>query len=143
MSLKVSGSPLTREDNSSVTACRPTARGVMQLVIDIDPAARKAIAIDVLGRDDQPQFSKMVGGTRPFDLDHLDALPRDLRVEWLKRYAEADGLQVRDLDVIDIAHSLVDAFAQVAHIARLFQQVGRPRMAPGPDHRVAEDRRTA
>lgn len=112
MPLNVPNRPVTREDNSSVEACLARSRQILQAVLDRSELPRKAIAADVLGRDDEPQFSKMVGGVRPWDLDHIDTLPRPVRIEWLRKRCEAEGLEVRDPDVLEAACRLMEAFEQ-------------------------------
>lgn len=113
----------------------------MQDVIDTADTPRKAIAYAVLDRDDEPQFSKMVGGTRPFDLDHIDTLPRPIRIEWLRRRAEAEGLEVRDPDVVTAAYQVLGLVEQLVHAARLMRLPERAdHMARHIERRQAERR---
>jgi hypothetical protein len=121
----------TREANSLVRSCQRGSRAVLQDVIDTSETPRKAIAYAVLERDDEPQFSKMVGGTRPFDLDHIDKLPRPMRIEWLRQRAHAEGLEVRDPDVVAAAYQMLAIVEQLVHAARLMRLPERAEhMAP-------------
>lgn len=92
------------------------ARPCLQTEVDRSGLPRKAIAQDVLGRNDESQFSKMVSGGRPFDLDDLDRLPRPVLVAFVKRYCAALGLTVpRELELAEVTDDLL------THIERLFQ----------------------
>lgn len=97
------------------------SRELMNLVIDMSEMPPKAIGYAVLQRDDEAQWSKMRSGVRPFDLDHLDTLPRAVRVEWLRRRAEADGLEVRDPDVVTAAYQFLGLVDQLVNAARLMR----------------------
>jgi hypothetical protein len=143
MSDKVAPAVATTEANSLVRSC-PSSRQTMQQVLDTSSTPRKAIAAEVLGRDDESQFSKMVGGTRPFDLDHLDRMPRAERVDFLIRRCELEGLEVRDPDIVQVAYEVVDLFDQIAAAARRMRLLPRRagHMAP-PTTFVVEQRQRA
>lgn len=103
----------------------------MNDVIDQADTPPKAIGYECIGRDDEPQWSKMRAGVRPFDLDHIDTLPRPIRVEWLIRRAQAEGLEVRDPDVVTAAYQMLGLVEQLVNAARLMRLPERAeRMAP-------------
>lgn len=116
----------TTPANSVVRSCQHGARACMQTTLDATETPRKAIAQEVLGRDDEPQFSKMVGGTRPFDLDALDKLPRPVIVAWLQRYGQQLGVKVTDMEPGEITEQLLALVDQLATVAKLAKVVGRP-----------------
>lgn len=140
MSSTVAKSPMTTPDNSYVSACRG-ARACLQTVLEKNgQLPRKAVAQDVLGRDDEPQFSKMVGGTRPFDLDALDRVPRELLVAWVKEYGRELGLVVREMDLPELTERvllLVDELALVSRLVRV-RRPGIPLRAPLPARDVSK-----
>lgn len=92
-SVSVQNAAVTREAKTVVRTCQPCSRRLMNDVIDQADTPPKAIGYECIGRDDEPQWSKMRAGVRPFDLDHIDTLPRPIRVEWLIRRAQAEGLK--------------------------------------------------
>lgn len=111
----------------------------MNDVIDTSDTPPKAIGYAVLGRDDEPQWSKMRSGVRPFDLDHIDTLPRPIRVEWLIRRAHAEGLEVRDPDVVTAAYQMLGLVEQLVNAARLMRLPERAdHMAPFIERRRAK-----
>jgi hypothetical protein len=102
------------------TRDKSVARRCLQQVIAESGIAQKALAIDVLGRDDEPMFSKMVGGTRPFDINDLCALPRPVLVAWVKRFCREMGLtEPRELELAELTDDLLTQIERLFSIAKL------------------------
>lgn len=121
MDASVQDGGVTREAKTVVSTCQRGSRALMNDVINEADTPPKAIGYECLGRDDEPQWSKMRSGVRPFDLDHIDSLPRPIRVEWLIRRAHAEGLEVRDPDVVAVAYQFLGLVEQLVGAARLMR----------------------
>ncbi|HYE88565.1 MAG TPA: hypothetical protein VEA16_19520 [Vicinamibacterales bacterium] len=126
MAPNVATARVTRPDNSPVSTS--AGRGARRCFQDAVAAnshviTQKAVGQDVLGRDDEAQFSKMLGGTRPFDLDALDRVPRTVLVDWLRRYGREHGLVVREMDLPELTEQLLTAVDTAASLAKLARVV--------------------
>lgn len=122
---------VTTPDNSGARRC---------LVDEINQSGvpRKVFA-DAIANGDESLFSKMVGGSRPFDLDDFDNLPRETRMKWMKRYGrEVIGAQVRDLDVAELNEELLALVDRIATVRRLTEIVGKPHTAKAGARREDE-----
>lgn len=117
--------PATTSDKSVVGSCHRGARAAMQTEIEQSGVPRKVLAGEV-ANGDESLFSKMVGGTRPFDLNALDALPRPLVVAWLKRYGAQIGVKVADIEPAELTERLLTLVDELASVARLSRIVGKP-----------------
>jgi hypothetical protein len=114
-----------REPPSTETDGKTVAMAFLNDAIDSSGVPRKQVA-DHIARS-EPTFSKMTNGTQAFGLDDFERLPQHIQVDWFKRYAERLGLQVREVDIVDLAYQVLtrfDEFAAAIHLLKI-----RPRMA--------------
>lgn len=123
------GGAVTSSDKPDVRTCHRGARTALQAEIETSGVPRKVLAGEV-ANGDESLFSKMVGGTRPFDLGALDLLPRPLVVAWLKRYGAQVGVKVTDVEPAEVTErllALVDELGTVARLAKILS--GKPAKA--------------
>lgn len=85
------------------------ARDCLREEVETSGLKKGALAQDVCDGE-ETTFSKMLAGTRPFDVGLLDALPYPVRIAWLKRYAQENGLHVREVDLLEQAEQLIAQF---------------------------------
>lgn len=126
MRSSVSTAAATREDNDLVSSCQdPVARPCLHDAVNQSGVARKVLATDICGGDEPLLSKKMAGGPtgRPFDLDDLDRLPREVLVDWLKRMCAASGLTPpRELELHEISERILiqaDAIVTLIRLARV------------------------
>lgn len=125
MSRTVAAAAAAREDNDLVTSCQPVARPCLHDAVNQSGVARKVLACEICGGDEPLLSKKMAGGPtgRPFDLDDLDRLPREVLIDWLKRMCVASGLTPpRELELHEISERILnqaDAIVTLIRLARV------------------------
>lgn len=101
---------------------KPVGRSCLRDELEQSGVPKKVFAFAVLARDDEAQFSKMVAGTRPFDVDDLERLPREQLVGFLRRYCHALGLTTpRERDLAELSDDLLTQIDRVAQLVKLLR----------------------
>jgi hypothetical protein len=149
MNTKVNGSGSATHGNSSApsfleveateTEGKKVAMAFLNYAIDGSGMPRKQVA-DHIGKS-EPSLSKMTTGLQAFGIDDFENLPHDIQVNWIKRYGHELGLEIREIDAVDLAHQVLARFDELSVIVRLLRV--RPRMAKVRVDVATDDRRRA
>lgn len=118
-----------RSEVAAESEGKKLALSFLNEAIDGSGLPRKQVA-DTVGKS-EATFSKMTTAgpnAQAFGLDAFEQLPVAIQVAWLKRYARALGLEVRELDALQVAEAIVERFEEFSRFVRMFQ-IGRSRMA--------------
>jgi len=78
----------------------------------------------------EASFSKMTTtgpNAQAFGLDAFEQLPLPIQVAWLKRYGRTLGLQVHELDPVQVATAIIERFEELQRFVQMFQ-IGKARM---------------
>lgn len=96
---------------------KSVARRCLNEAIDTSIVPRKALA-DEHGMGES-QFSKVTGGTAPYDIDYLDALRDDVLFGFLDRYGRERGFEVRVLDLPELDSDVLEQLNRLMATMRL------------------------
>lgn len=80
------------EDNSLVQLLRLLREAIDELHWKHDAVALALGVVKADGTPDSAYFSKMLAGTKPFNLQHLVHLPDDIEARFAKKYTETFGI---------------------------------------------------
>lgn len=93
------------------------ARRCLNEAIDTSGMTRKALA-DAHGMGES-QFSKVTGGIALYDIDNFDHLPDDVLMNFLARYGEARGFDVRLKTLPEIDADMLESVQRLVATVRL------------------------
>lgn len=80
------------EDNSLVHVLRLLRESIDELQWKHDAVAVALGVVKADGSPDSAYFSKMLAGTKPFNLSHLVRLPDDIEARFSRKYTETFGI---------------------------------------------------
>jgi hypothetical protein len=93
--------------------------------IEVSGLPKKALVGDV----SEKQFYKLLNGVQAFGVDRLDRLPPTIVEEFLIRYGDALGLEVRRRDPVVITEEMLALLDRLSQLSRLVKVPIRVRQA--------------